>query len=39
MARGTLRAVIYRRFPLEEATAALAALGDEGRLGKVLLEV
>jgi NADPH:quinone reductase-like Zn-dependent oxidoreductase len=39
MARGTLRAVIYRRFPLQEAAAALAALGDQDRLGKVLLTV
>jgi 2-desacetyl-2-hydroxyethyl bacteriochlorophyllide A dehydrogenase len=39
LARGTLRAVLYRRFPLVEAGAALNALSDQGRLGKVLLEV
>jgi NADPH:quinone reductase-like Zn-dependent oxidoreductase len=39
LARGQLRAVIYRRFPLEQAAAAIAALGDEDRLGKILLEV
>jgi NADPH:quinone reductase-like Zn-dependent oxidoreductase len=39
MARGTLRAVLHRHFPLEEAAAALAALSDPGRMGKVLLDV
>ena len=39
MARRTLRAVIYKRFPLQEAAAALAALGEQDRLGKVLLTV
>jgi NADPH:quinone reductase-like Zn-dependent oxidoreductase len=39
MARGTLRAVVYRHFPLEEAPAALAALGDPERVGKILLDV
>jgi NADPH:quinone reductase-like Zn-dependent oxidoreductase len=39
MARGTLRAVVYKHFPLEEAPAALAALGDPERVGKILLDV
>ncbi|MBI3974702.1 MAG: alcohol dehydrogenase catalytic domain-containing protein [Chloroflexi bacterium] len=39
IARGTLRAVIYKHFPLEDAAAAMAALGDEHRLGKVLLTI
>ena len=39
LARGTLRAVVYRHFPLAAAREALAALGDAGRLGKVLLDV
>jgi len=39
MARGRLRPVIYKHFPLEQAAEAIRALGDEGRLGKVLLDI
>jgi NADPH:quinone reductase-like Zn-dependent oxidoreductase len=39
MARGRLRATVYKRFPLDQAAAAIGALSDEGRLGKVLLDV
>jgi NADPH:quinone reductase-like Zn-dependent oxidoreductase len=38
-ARNALRSVIYKHFPLEDAGAALSALGDGGRLGKVLLTI
>lgn len=39
MARGALKAVVYKRFPLASAAAAIQALGDQGRLGKIVLEV
>jgi len=39
LAQGRLRAVIYKRFPLDQAPSAIDALSDHGRLGKVLLEV
>jgi NADPH:quinone reductase-like Zn-dependent oxidoreductase len=39
MARGTLRAVVDRHFPLEDAPEALAALDNPERVGKILLDV
>jgi NADPH:quinone reductase-like Zn-dependent oxidoreductase len=39
LARGKLRAIIYKRFPLTEAAGAINALSEPGRFGKVLLEV
>jgi NADPH:quinone reductase-like Zn-dependent oxidoreductase len=39
LARGRLRSAIWRTFPFAEAPAALAALGDEDRFGKILLQV
>jgi 2-desacetyl-2-hydroxyethyl bacteriochlorophyllide A dehydrogenase len=39
IARGAVRAAIYKHFRLDEAAAAIAALGDPGRLGKVILDV
>ena len=36
-AEGKIRPVIYRRYPLEEASAALAALGSRKTHGKVVL--
>jgi NADPH:quinone reductase-like Zn-dependent oxidoreductase len=39
LAAGRLRAEIWRRFPLSEAPAALAALDDRARLGKIVLEL
>ena len=36
-AEGKIRPVIYRRYPLEEAAAALAALGSRKTHGKVVL--
>lgn len=39
LARGALRAIIHRRFPLAQAAEAIRALDERGRLGKILLEV
>jgi NADPH:quinone reductase-like Zn-dependent oxidoreductase len=39
MAQGRLRAIVYKRFPLDQAATALGALSDSSRVGKVLLEV
>jgi NADPH:quinone reductase-like Zn-dependent oxidoreductase len=39
LGRGALRSEIWHTFPFAEAPAALAALGDEARFGKVLLQV
>ncbi len=37
-AEGRIRPLIYRRYPLEEVAAALAALGSRQSWGKVILE-
>ncbi len=39
LAQGRLRSVIWRTYPFAEAPAALAALADETRLGKIVLQV
>lgn len=39
MARGEIRVPVHARFPLAAAADAMRALGDPGRLGKVLLDV
>jgi NADPH:quinone reductase-like Zn-dependent oxidoreductase len=39
LARGRLRAAIWRIYPFEAAREALGALGDPERVGKVLLQV
>jgi NADPH:quinone reductase-like Zn-dependent oxidoreductase len=39
LSAGRLRAPIWRRFPFAEAPAALTALGDRTRVGKIVLDV
>jgi NADPH2:quinone reductase len=39
LAAGRLRAAIWRTYPFREAPAALAALADPARFGKVLLQI
>jgi NADPH:quinone reductase-like Zn-dependent oxidoreductase len=39
MARGRVRTVIWRHFPLEQAADAMRSFNDPQRFGKVVLDV
>ncbi|MCL4544814.1 MAG: zinc-binding dehydrogenase [Chloroflexi bacterium] len=39
MARGAVKPIVWRHFPLQDAAEAMEALSKPGRLGKVLLDV